>query len=168
MHNESEGIVIDNARLPRWLKPANRVIVALQRLGLAIGTMRVLSVPGRKSGKLQSTPVSPLSVGGQRYIIGGLADADWVKNARAAGWGILAHGRKQERVALVELPIEERSPILREFPAKVPHGVQFFQQVYGLPKDPAEWPAAFAALAPRCPVFRVDPLPAAHGELARD
>jgi hypothetical protein len=46
-------------KLPRWLKPANRVVIALQRLGVAIGTMRVLSVPGRKSGALRSTPISP-------------------------------------------------------------------------------------------------------------
>ena len=60
------------ARLPRWLKLANRVIIALQRFGLAIGTMHVLSVLGRSSGRLRSTPVSPLTVNGQRYIIGGL------------------------------------------------------------------------------------------------
>ncbi len=41
----------------------------------------------------------------------------------------------------------------------VPHGVAFFQQLYGLPKDPAALPDAFAALAPHCPVFRIDPLP---------
>jgi hypothetical protein len=122
--------VSETPRLPGWLKVANPVIVALQRLGLAIGTMRVLSVPGRTSGKLRTTPVSPLIVDGKRYIIGGLAEADWVKNARAAGWGILAQGRKQERVALVELPVEERAPILREFPVKVPRGVQFYQQLY--------------------------------------
>jgi hypothetical protein len=148
-----------SAQLPRWLRPANRVIVALQRLGLAIGTMRVLSVPGRKSGKLQTTPVSPLTVDGRRYVIGGLERADWVKNARAAGWGILAKGRKRERVALVELPVAERAPILRAFPRLVPHGVAFFQQLYGLPKDPAALPDAFAALASHCPVFRIDPLP---------
>ena len=122
------------ARLPRWLKPANRAIIALQRLGLAIGTMHVLSVPGRTSGRLRSTPVSPLTVDGQRYIIGGLAGADWVKNARAAGWGILARGRKTERVVLIELPVEQRAPILRAFPREVPHGVQFFRRLYGLPR----------------------------------
>jgi hypothetical protein len=146
------------ARLPRWLKPANRVIVALQRLGLAIGTMRVLAVPGRKSGKLRTTPVSPLTVDGRRYVIGGLDQADWVKNARVAGWGVLAKGRARERVALVELPVEERAPILRAFPRLVPHGVQFFQRLYGLPRDPAALPDAFAALAPTCPVFRIEPL----------
>jgi len=72
-------------KLPGWLKPANRLIIALQRLGLPIGTMHLISVPGRKSGKMRTTPVSPLPVDGQRYIIGGLERADWVKNARAAG-----------------------------------------------------------------------------------
>src|SRR5919112_26292 len=130
----------------------NRLIVALQRWGLAVGTMRVLSVPGRNSGQMQTTPVSPLVVDGRRYVVGGSAQADWVKNARAAGWGILARGRKEERVRLVELPVEERGPILREFPRKVPHGVQFFRRLYGISGDPEE----FASLAPRCPVFRTE------------
>jgi hypothetical protein len=144
--------VSEDVRLPRWLKLANPVIVALQRRGLAIGTMRVLSVPGRKSGKLHSTPVSPLTVDGRRYIVAGFEGSHWVRNARAAGWAILARGRKQERVKLVELPVEERGPILQEFPRKVPHGVQFFRQLYGVENDPE----AFAALAPRCPAFRVE------------
>jgi len=128
------------------------VIIALQLRGVVIGTMRLLSVPGRKSGKMRTTPVSPLTVDGQRYIVGGLEGADWVKNARAAGWGVLARGRKVEWVSLVELPVEERGPVLREFPLRVPHGVGFFRQLYGVSGDPEE----FAALAPRCPVFRVE------------
>ena len=142
----------EEAKLPRWLKPANRAIVTLQRLGLVIGTMRLLSVPGRKSGELRTTPVSPLTVDGQRCIVAGLEGSDWVKNARAAGWGILARGREKERVTLVELPVAERGPILREFPREVPHGVRFFRQLYGVSDEPEE----FAALAPRCPVFRVE------------
>lgn len=142
----------EEVTLPRWLKVANPVIVALQRLGLAIGTMRLLSVPGRKSGKLRTTPVSPLSVDGRHYIVAGHEGSDWVRNARAAGWGILARGREQERVTLLELPVEERAPILREFPREVPHGVQFFRHLYGVSGEPEE----FAALAPRCPVFRVE------------
>ncbi|MDQ2787855.1 MAG: nitroreductase/quinone reductase family protein [Chloroflexota bacterium] len=148
-------------RLPRWLKPMNRVNMAIQRLGLPIGPVHVLSVPGRTSGVLRSTPVTPLIVDGHRYIIGGQTDADWVKNARASGWGMLATGRNRQRVTLTELPIEERAPILRAFPRLVPGGVPFFRQLYGLPKDPAGLPEAFAALAPRCSVFRID---TAHGE----
>ena len=36
-----------NDHLPRWLKPASGLIVRMQKLGLAIGTMHVLGVPGR-------------------------------------------------------------------------------------------------------------------------
>ncbi len=140
------------ARLPGWLKVANPVIVALQRRGLAVGTMHLLIVPGRRSGKPRTTPISPLTVEGRRYIIAGLEGADWVKNVRASGWAILARGRKQERVVLVELSPEERAPILRAFPREVPHGIQFFQHLYGVAGDPEE----FAALAPLCPVFRVE------------
>ncbi len=145
-----------SSALPGWLKPANRVVIALQRIGLPLGTMRVLTVPGRTSGKMRATPVSSLTVDGRQYIVGGLAEADWVKNVRAAGWGLLAQGRKKARVRLVELPVEERAPILRAFPRLVPGGVRFFQQVYELPADPALLPEAFAGLATQCTVFRVE------------
>ena len=62
--------------LPRWLKPANRIVIWLQRLGLSLGTMYILSVPGRKSGQMRTTPVSHLTVDGQRYIVGGMIAAD--------------------------------------------------------------------------------------------
>ena len=141
----------DDVGLLQWFGPINRVIVALQRRGLVIGTMRLLSVPGRKSGQLRTTPVSPLTVDGKRYVVAGVEGADWVKNARAAGWGVLARGREEERVALVELPVEKRDAVLRQFPREVPHGVQFFKRLYGVSGDPD----AFAALAPWCPVFEV-------------
>ncbi len=79
-------------------------------------------------------------------------ETNWVKNVRAVGWGFLTRGGKKERVALVELSVEERPPILREFPRQVPHGVQFFERLLGLPNDPE----AFAEAARRCPVLRVD------------
>jgi len=61
--------------LPKWLKPANRMIIVLNRIGLHIGTMHVLTIPGRKTGKLRSTPVSVLVVQGQRYILIGTPGA---------------------------------------------------------------------------------------------
>jgi hypothetical protein len=85
-------------RLPRWLQPANRVIVLLQRLGLAFFTFHLLSVPGRTTGKLRTTPVSPLRVGDQLYLVS-IGQTGWVKNARAAGWGILARGRRHRPLA---------------------------------------------------------------------
>ncbi len=140
--------------LPTWLKYMNRLIIALNHLGIGFGTWYILSIPGRKTGKMRSTPVSVLHVNGQRYAVTGF-DTHWVKNARKAGWGTLQRGRKTEKVAVVELPVEERGPILSEFPRQVPHGVQYFEKLLNLPGDPE----AFAAAAPHCPVFRFDPLP---------
>jgi hypothetical protein len=155
-----ETAMSNDPKLPRWLKLINPLVIALQRRGLALGTMRVLSVPGRTTGRLRTTPVSPLTVAGQRYVVAGLDGADWVANARVAGWGIIAHGRAEERVALIELPEAERATVLREFPRLVPHGVNFFRNLYDLPGDAATLPEALAALAPRCPVFRIEPLAA--------
>jgi hypothetical protein len=141
--------------LPRWLKLANPLVIALQRLGMRLGTIHVLSVPGRKSGTMHSTPVSMLRLDGTRYLIGGMADADWVQNARAARWGIMAWGRGSEQVTLAELPVEERAAILREFPRRVPAGASFFRRLYPLLNDPAALPDAFAKLATRATVFRI-------------
>ena len=138
-------------RLPGWLPWANRLVSALQRLGVKTGTIHLLSVPGRTSGRMRKTPVSLLTVNGQRYIVAGLDNADWVRNARAAGWGVLYYGRIEEPISLVELPAAERASILRRFPREVPQGVQFFTRLYGVGPDPE----AFAGLADRCPVFRV-------------
>jgi deazaflavin-dependent oxidoreductase (nitroreductase family) len=146
-----------SAALPRWLSPVNRVIVLLQRLGIAFLSFHLLSVTGRRTGRLRTTPVSPFSVEGQRYIVS-FGQTEWVKNARAAGWGVLARGRRRQRVHLIALDLEERRPILRQFPVQVPAGVRFFVQV-GVVQPPAD-PDAFAAAAPLLAVFRVEPLDA--------
>jgi hypothetical protein len=141
--------------LPRWLKPVNHVIVFLQRRGIAFLTFHLLSVPGRRSGRLRTTPVSPFSVDGRRYILS-IGRTDWVRNARAAGWGILARGRSSQRVRLTEVPVPEREPIVRQFPVQIPRGVSFLVRV-GAVEPPGD-PDAFAAAGPRLALFRVEPL----------
>ena len=49
-----------------------------------------------------------------------------MRNVRAAGAGTLGRGRSVEHVRLVELPLEERGPILRGFLQQVRGGVRFF------------------------------------------
>ena len=69
---------------PWWLKPMNKVFMTVMRLGLIKDGPMVLTVPGRKSGKPRSTPITPFTVDGKRYVVGGFPGADWVRNARAA------------------------------------------------------------------------------------
>lgn len=141
-----------NSAMPWWLGPASRLNMRLLRLGLRIGTQHVLSVPGRKTGRLRSTPVSLVTLNETRYIVSGEGLA-WVKNARAAGWGTLERAHRQERVTLTELPPDERGPILRAFWHEVPAGRSFIARLFGLTPDASA--DDFEAAAPRCPVFRV-------------
>ena len=134
----------------------NYVIKLLQRAGVAFFSFHVLAVPGRRSGQLKATPVSPSSVDGQRYILS-FGATDWVKNARVAGWGYLSRGRRRARVALVEVHPPESGRIVREFPRLIPAGVQFFVRL-GLVKAPGG-PDQFDAAAERLTLIRIEPLP---------
>jgi deazaflavin-dependent oxidoreductase (nitroreductase family) len=130
---------------PNWMVRLN---VALLRRGLKVGSQHLLSVPGRRSGVQRSTPVSIVTLANSRYIVAAFAEADWVKNARAAGAGSIARGKQVEAVRLVELPASERDPVLRAFLEQVPGGVRFFD---------SPDPEAVAASAGRYPVFRLVP-----------
>ena len=55
---------MSDPRPPRYLKPMNKVMMAVQKLGVPTGPALVLTVPGRKSGKPRSTPMTPFQVDG--------------------------------------------------------------------------------------------------------
>ena len=143
-------------RPPRYLKPMNKFMMTVQKLGIPTGPAMVLTVPGRKSGKLRSTPMTPFEHDGGLYVVAGYPGADWASNARAAGAGMLSRGHKSRHVKIVELDAAESRPVLRTFAAKVPVGVGFAKRA-GLVRDGA--PDEFAALAGRLTVFRFDPDP---------
>ncbi|OHU88406.1 nitroreductase family deazaflavin-dependent oxidoreductase [Mycobacterium talmoniae] len=144
-------------RPPRYLKPMNKFMMAVQKLGIPTGPAMVLTVPGRKSGRPRSTPMTPFDYRGGLYVVAGYPGADWARNARAAGVGTLSRGRRSRRVAVVALTAEEARPVLRVFATKVPVGVAFAKRS-GLVRDGT--PEEFEALADRLTVFRFDPLPA--------
>ena len=128
---------------PRWMVGLNR---AFLRRGLKVGSQHLLTVQGRASGIPRSTPISVVTLDGRRYIVAAFAEADWVRNVRAAGAGSLARGKRSEAVGLVEVPDAERDPILRAFLKQVPGGVRFFE---------SPDPDAVVAAAGRYPVFRI-------------
>ena len=139
---------------PRWLKRMNKLVLAMQHLGVPAGPSQVLTVPGRKSGKPRSTPMTPFDHNGALYTVAGYPGADWAANARAAGVGTLTRGRRARRVRIVELSAEESRPVLRAFAVKVGVGVGFAKRS-GLVVDGT--PDEFEALAGRLAVFRFDP-----------
>ena len=67
----------ERVRPPRWLKPVNKVLMLMLRLGLPISRVEspmVLTAPGRKTGKPRSTPVTPMDVDGERYVVNGIPE----------------------------------------------------------------------------------------------
>ena len=76
---------MSDPRPPRYLKPMNKVMMAVQKLGIPTGPAMVLTVPGRKSGQPRSTPMTPFEFQGGLYVVAGYPGADWAANARAAG-----------------------------------------------------------------------------------
>ena len=139
---------------PRWLKPMNKLVVAMQKIGVPAGPSMVLTVPGRRSGQPRSTPMTPFDHDGGLYTVAGYPGADWAANARAAGLGTLTRGRRSRRVRIVELSADESRPVLRAFAVKVPVGVGFAKRS-GLVVDGTA--DEFEALAGRLAVFRFDP-----------
>jgi hypothetical protein len=137
-------------RPPRWLTLANRLNVPLLRRGFGPGPQRLLSVPGRRTGLLRTTPVAIVKVGGHRYIVAGWEVSDWVRNARVAGWGIIGRGRHTERVRLTEIPVNERLPIVREFARNVRGGRAFLTVAPDASDDD------FAKASANHPTFRLD------------
>jgi hypothetical protein len=137
-------------RPPRWLKYVNRINVALLRRGIGPGTQHLLSVPGRATGRRRTTPVAVVTVAGERYVVAGYETSDWVKNARAARWGVIGRGNTNERVKLTEVPVEATPSILRELAREV-RGSRMFLTVAADGSD-----AEFAEAAPHHPAFRLN------------
>lgn len=142
-------------QLPGWLKPANRIVKFLHGLGVPLGTIHIITVPGRTTGQPRSTPVSPLTVDGRRYVIAGLANSSWAQNARVAGHGQLSKGRTHHNIDLIEVSDPAiRKQVMTAFPTEVPHGVQFFIRIGIVPSaDPAD----FAAASDKVTVFEIRP-----------
>ena len=140
-------------RAPRWLKWVNPINRFLLRHGIGPPPQHLLTTVGRKSGKTRTTPVAVVAFEGERYLVAGFDGSDWVKNARAAGRGQLQRGRTLESVALVEVPLEQRPPILQLFAYRIRGGQAF------LTVSPDAPHSAFVEAAPRHPIFRLAALP---------
>ena len=134
-----------------WRRGLNALVRPLARLGLAGPHTHLLTVPGRTTGTLWSTPVSIVRNGDERWLVAPYGERNWVKNARAAGWVELRRGRKRERLPVEELAREAAVPVLREYYRRFRVTRPFFDVSARLADE------AWLAEAPRHPVFRLVP-----------
>ena len=144
---------------PSYLRPGavehifGQLLAFLVRVGVIRAHFYVLEVRGRKSGKTISLPVDPLDLGGKRYLVCARGESNWVRNARTASEVVLARARRRRRYAVRELPVSMRPPVLKAYLDRFASEVQRF---FPVPKGSAV--EAFNDLAPRYPVFELQPL----------
>jgi deazaflavin-dependent oxidoreductase (nitroreductase family) len=130
----------------------NRAVAVLTRLGLSVAGSRVLEVRGRKTGEPRRTPVNLLTLDGTRYLVAPRGHTQWVRNLRAQGEGRLLLGRRAERFTAVEVPDDDKAPILRAYLQRWKWEVGAFFGGVG----PDSTDAELRRIAPDHPIFRIE------------
>jgi deazaflavin-dependent oxidoreductase (nitroreductase family) len=138
---------------PGWFTKQvfNRIVARLTRLGLSVAGSRVLEVPGRKTGEPRRTPVNPIEIDGERYLVAPRGNTQWVRNLRASGAGRLLVGRRREPFTAIEVADAEKPPILRAYLKRWKWEVGAFFEGVGADSPEGE----IERIAPRHPIFRI-------------
>lgn len=147
------------------------------RRGVA-GPNVVLTVRGRSTGRLRSTPVAMLELDGARYLQASFGVTNWVRNLRAAGEATVSRGRWSEDFDVRELSPDSAGPMLRDALAPC-RRIRFLRLLLGPTVRP---PAAilhryrfridetldeYVAEARRHPLFELRPYGAETGPMRR-
>ncbi|HVL25178.1 MAG TPA: nitroreductase/quinone reductase family protein [Thermomicrobiales bacterium] len=141
--------------LPWWVQPLNRVVLALNGVGVPVPGAHVLRMKGRRTGKVRNVVITPFSHAGQRYVIVGIPGSAWTANVRPTGTAQLLHGKNVTAVRLTEVTDDdEKRRVMRAYPSIQPLGVYPFRIMgHVRSSDPDEW----ARAASKVELFRIDP-----------
>jgi deazaflavin-dependent oxidoreductase (nitroreductase family) len=117
--------MMDRRAVPRVVPILNRVAKPLVAAGLPMGPNGLLTVRGRTSGELRTTPLAIIEVDGRRWVWSPWGDVHWVRNLRAAGRATITVRRTEHEVQAVELGPAERVSFFRETFGPVARGMPF-------------------------------------------
>ena len=150
--------VSESVQLPVLQKPSaaaalfNRVFGFLVGLGIGPRYMQLLQVRGRKTGRIYSTPVNLLQVGGKLYLVAPRGRTQWVRNAEVTGEVTLKRGSDERRYRLRPVSDAEKPEILKLYLDSYKSAVQRFFPVHA-----GSSAAAFRDIAANYPVFELLP-----------
>ena len=106
-------------RLTQAQRAANSVFQAMTRLGIGANYRQILSVQGRRSGELRSTPVDVMDVGGDQWLVAPYGISNWVRNVRASGEVSLTRRHHTAKYRAEEVTGAAAVPVLRTYIRKV-------------------------------------------------
>ena len=128
----------------------NRVFGTLVGWGIGARHHYLLEVPGRKSGKLYSTPVDLLEMNGKKFLVAPRGRTQWVRNAEAAGEITLKKGSSRQRFKLRSLEGEEKLSVLKGYLDSFTSEVQRY-----FPVKAGSLPESFRDIADSYPAFEL-------------
>jgi deazaflavin-dependent oxidoreductase (nitroreductase family) len=128
----------------------NRMFGVLVGLGLGMRHNYLVQVRGRKTGKIYSSPIDLLELGGKRYLVAPRGKTQWVRNAEAAGEVTLKRGSFRQKFRIRPLGDAEKPEILKAYLDSFKTTVQRY-----FPVPAGSAPEAFAAVAGDYPVFEL-------------
>jgi deazaflavin-dependent oxidoreductase (nitroreductase family) len=129
----------------------NSIVTGLIRLGVPVGSMALLTVPGRKTGQPRSTPIAILEYEGKSYVITPYGAVNWVRNLRAAGRATLRRRGRTDAIVAVELAATDAAPILQHAISRMPSFLRPYFDV-----TPSSSLEDFEREAASHPTFRLD------------
>ena len=110
-------------------KAGNAFMRAMLALGISLNGTTLITVPGRKTGRPQSTPITMVEFEGQRYVQSPFGSVNWVRNLRAAGKATLSWGRRRETIVVTELTAEQAAPVIRSMLPRAPKVIRDYFDV---------------------------------------
>lgn len=136
---------------PNWIaKALNRFWAWVHASGIAPNYLVTLDVVGRKSGKTISFPLVMTVINGERFLVSMLGeDAQWIKNAKAAGGKAVLRCGGRSAIRLEDVPVEQRAAIIKAYLKRAPGARAHIPVNKDAPLE------AFEKIAGQYPVFRV-------------
>ena len=151
MWNMATNSAMPAFRQPNAIERAfNRFFGVLVGLGLGMKHNYLLQVHGRKSGKLYSTPIDLLEIGGKRFLVAPRGRTQWVRNAEAAGEVTLKRGSFKQSFRLRAISDEEKPELLKAYLDRFKTTVQRY-----FPVAAGSDAQGFVSVAANYPVFEL-------------
>jgi len=105
---------IRSSRIPWFVPLFNPIARRILSAGIPMGPNVLVTVRGRKSGLLRTTPLTIVAYSGRRWLMAPYGDVDWVRNLRADGRATITVRRQSEVVTAVELTPAEAVVFYRD------------------------------------------------------
>jgi deazaflavin-dependent oxidoreductase (nitroreductase family) len=146
-----------NYRIGAGTRLVNWIFRQLTRLGLGASYRHILTVKGRTTGQLHSTPVDVIEHGNNRWLVAGYGPANWVLNARAAQEVTLSRGGRSHKFTVEDPDPTEAVRVLRQYIRQIRPTRAYSDATPDAPDD------VIAAELPRHPVLRLRSNPSQDG-----